>query len=72
MELGRKAQRKSVRYADYLTHLARSGDCPRCIEPLEQDSRISAPAWQAWPYNATTGVRGVSLHHEAVVNATVR
>lgn len=87
MELWRKAQRKSVRYADYLARLARGGECPRCIEPLEQDSRFLAPAWQSWPYNAvyqafllqqqwwrnaTTGVRGVSPHHEAIVNFAVR
>ncbi len=86
-ELWRKALRKSVRYADYLRRLARSGGCERCIEPLEQDSRFSGEAWQQWPFNAihqafllqqqwwhnaTTGVRGVSQRHEAVVNFAAR
>ena len=82
-ELARKAARKWLRYSDYLANLARGRSCPTCIEPLEQDSRFSGPAWQAWPYNAiyqaflltqqwwhnaTTEVRGVSPHHEAIVN----
>ena len=60
---------------------------PPCIAPLPQDRRFEDPAWQRWPYNlayqgfllqqqwwhrATTGVRGVSPHHEDVVTFTVR
>ncbi|HET7362926.1 MAG TPA: poly-beta-hydroxybutyrate polymerase N-terminal domain-containing protein, partial [Burkholderiales bacterium] len=51
-ELARKAARKWTRYADYLAQLARSRASAPCIEPLEQDARFSAPAWQVWPYNA--------------------
>ncbi|HYL25571.1 MAG TPA: alpha/beta fold hydrolase [Burkholderiales bacterium] len=86
-ELARKAARKWLRYTDWLASLARGTPCAACIEPLEQDARFSAPAWQAWPYNAiyqaflltqqwwhnaTTEVRGVSPHHEAVVNFAAR
>ena len=60
---------------------------PPCIAPLPQDRRFEDPAWRRWPYNlayqgfllqqqwwhrATTGVRGVSPHHEDVVTFTVR
>jgi polyhydroxyalkanoate synthase len=86
-ELLRKAGRKWLRYVNYLAHAARGADCPNCIEPLPQDSRFAGEAWQHWPFNAmqqgflltqqwwwnaTTGVRGVSPHHENVVTFAVR
>ncbi|MGE3376589.1 MAG: PHA/PHB synthase family protein [Vicinamibacteria bacterium] len=86
-ELARKAGRKWLRYLNFLAQAMRGADCPRCIEPLPQDSRFKDPAWQQWPFNAihqgfllmqqwwwnaTTGVRGVSPHHEDVVTFTVR
>jgi len=86
-ELARKSARKWLRFADYLARLARDPACAACIEPLEHDARFAAPAWQAWPFNvmhqafllqqqwwhnATVGVRGVSPHHEQVVNFAVR
>ena len=54
--------------------------CP--FEPLPQDKRFTAPEWQQWPYagyaqafllaqhlwqRATSGVPGVTRHHEAMV-----
>ena len=86
-ELWRKAMRKSVRYADYLARVARSGGCERCIEPLVHDTRFSADAWQQWPFNAihqafllqqqwwhnaTSDVPGVSARHQALVAFAAR
>jgi polyhydroxyalkanoate synthase len=76
VELQRKAARKWLRYLGGIG-----------IEPLEHDRRFAAPGWQEWPFkaiyqgflflqqwchNATTGVHGVSAHHEQVVNFATR
>jgi len=77
-----KALDKQQRFVRYALHAAATSHCSNCIEPLEQDRRFADPAWQQWPFNvidqgfllqqqwwhkATTGVRGVSRHHEELV-----
>ena len=88
LQLLDKAARKNLRFANYASRFAldRSG-CAPCIEPLAQDKRFAGDAWRQWPFNfysqafllqqqwwhnATTGVRGVTRHHEAVASFTAR
>jgi len=85
-ELGSKAQRQSMRLLLQAAHGATGPDA-RCIEPLAQDRRFEAPAWQRWPFNliyqgfllnqqwwhaAMTGVEGVSAHHEQLTTFFTR
>ena len=78
--------RQWERLAHFLMH-AQDETCERCIEPLPQDPRFRDPAWQQWPFNvisqtfllgqqwmsiSTRGVRGVTKHHEQVMDYTTR
>jgi polyhydroxyalkanoate synthase len=82
LDLTRKLLRKALRFGLYAGRAAFQPDAPPAIEPLPQDERFADPAWRRWPFNlyhqsfllaqqwlhnATTGVRGVSPHDEAVV-----
>jgi len=77
-ELREKAQRKLTRLLLHETQLIHGAPAP-CIEPLPQDERFKLPDWQRppflsyyqsflllqqWWWNATTGVHGVTRHHE--------
>lgn len=87
LDLARKFLRKALRFGLYAGRAALHPDTAPAIEPLPQDQRFSDPAWRRWPfnlyyqsflfgqqwlYNATTGVPGVSRHHEEVVTFVAR
>ncbi|MFO1419362.1 MAG: alpha/beta fold hydrolase [Candidatus Competibacteraceae bacterium] len=87
IELSHKAARKTLRLARYAATCAVDPGAARCIEPLAQDRRFEHEAWQRFPFNvihqafllnqqwwhnATTGIRGVSRHNEAVVSFIAR
>ena len=82
-----KAVRKSVRLALYMARNASGSECELCIQPLIQDQRFRAEQWQRWPFcliyqqflltqqwwhNATSGIGGMSQHHQQVVSFTAR
>ena len=85
-ELASSALRKSLLWLQVAAS-AWQGEAPHCIEPAPEDKRFSRPEWQVpafntvaqgfllgqqWWAEATTGVRGVSRHHEEVVSFTAR
>ena len=78
--------RQWERLGHLLMH-AQDGTCEHCIEPLPQDPRFRDPAWDQWPYSVVyqsfllgqqwlsismRGVRGVTKHHEQVMDYTTR
>ncbi|WP_417670279.1 PHA/PHB synthase family protein [Roseibium sp.] len=86
--LTEKAWTKLLRLSRFASVCAATGgDGDACIEPLPQDHRFDHPGWKAFPFNlysqnflltqqwwfnAMTGVRGVSAHHERVVDFATR
>ncbi|MGF1612168.1 MAG: PHA/PHB synthase family protein [Kiloniellales bacterium] len=86
-ELQHKALTKALRFLVFTAHCACGQETANCVAPLRHDKRFQGEAWQAPPYRfsyqaflllqqwwhgATTGVRGVSRHHQAVVSFIVR
>lgn len=82
-----KAWTKDLRWLDYATRTALGLSDAPCIDPLPQDRRFRDPHWRQWPYNllqqafllnqqwwhnATTGIDGVSEHHQDVVAFVAR
>jgi polyhydroxyalkanoate synthase len=86
-QLAEKAARKLVRLALQGVHASSGSHSEPCIEPLAQDHRFDAKAWQDFPFNliyqafllnqqwwhsAMTGVGGVAPHHEQIVGFVTR
>jgi polyhydroxyalkanoate synthase len=86
-QLAAQAWRKAIRFSTFVSQTLENPNSSLCIEPLAQDSRFRGAEWQLLPYrfiyqafllqqqwwhSATTGVRGVSTHHEAVVAFVTR
>ena len=86
-ELVEKALRKSVKFWSHAGRVLSGKAEEPCIEPLPQDRRFRAPEWQQlpyslqyqcflflqqWWYNATSGIHGVSEHHQDVVAFAAR
>jgi polyhydroxyalkanoate synthase subunit PhaC len=82
-----KAWNKDLRWLDYAMRSTLGMPVEPCIKPLPQDRRFHSDAWQRWPYNllqqafllnqqwwynATTGVDGVTRHHEQVAAFAAR
>jgi polyhydroxyalkanoate synthase len=88
LQLVDKAARKTLRFGNYTFHCMIEGTVAEaCIEPLPQDHRFDGEDWRKWPFNlmhqgfllqqqwwhnATTGLRGVSKHHEDIMEFAAR
>jgi polyhydroxyalkanoate synthase subunit PhaC len=81
-QLTEKAIQENIEFLSHLSRVASNPDCPPCVEPLIQDYRFRNEEWQKLPFklfyqsfllterwwqSATTGIGGVSPHHEQVV-----
>ncbi|HZV22080.1 MAG TPA: alpha/beta fold hydrolase, partial [Hyphomicrobiales bacterium] len=81
-QLAEKSLQEQVRFLVYMLSLAADPASPPCIEPMPEDQRFQNEAWRRLPFNlisqafllteqwwrnATTGISGVSLHHQQVV-----
>ncbi|WP_454887518.1 PHA/PHB synthase family protein [Sphingomonas oryzagri] len=87
MQLAAEGYRRMMRLADYAAHSLSAEHPEPMIEPLPQDRRFIDPAWkqppfdiieqafllqQQWWHGATTGIGGVTRHHETVVEFATR
>ncbi|MBS0510153.1 MAG: polyhydroxyalkanoic acid synthase [Proteobacteria bacterium] len=85
--LAQEHARRLVEYAGQLALASPGNPTERCVEPVPQDRRFAGEEWERWPFNlmhqsfllaeawwqaATTGVAGVSCHHEHVVSFAAR
>jgi polyhydroxyalkanoate synthase len=87
LRLQEKAFRKLARFNLYAARALADPNTEPCIEPLPQDHRFESEKWQhlpfnliyqsfllhqQWWHNLTTGIGGVSTHHERVISFVAR
>ena len=87
MQLAARTTQQWARYLEYFSQACADPSCNQCIEPLPNDKRFTGEVWQKWPFNAlfqgfllteqwwhdaTTGIAGISKHHQDVVSFTSR
>ncbi|BFM09337.1 PHA/PHB synthase family protein [Halioxenophilus aromaticivorans] len=87
MRLAEQYWNKNLRLTNYTANGAFYTMLEPCVEPQPTDKRFSHVGWKTWPYNviqqnflltqqwwqsATTGVRGVSKHHENMMQFGAR
>ena len=87
-ELAGQATKMAIQLFDFACQYSlNDGAAEPCIKPLRQDRRFVHDSWQGFPFNfiyqgfllteewwhaATTGIRGVSRHHEDMVEFASR
>lgn len=87
MRLTEQLVTNALRLLNYSACGAMSSHMAPCVEPVDNDKRFRHVGWRVWPYNiiqqgfllnqkwwqsATTGVRGVSQHHENMMQFGAR
>jgi len=88
LQLAEKSWRKWMRLQQFAARCAfEPPGIEPCVAPLPQDKRFSSPAWGKWPFSvyaqshllaqqwwhvATTGVPGVSIQHQRMLEFTAR
>lgn len=87
LDIINEATQKNIQFIDYLMHSCSGQKCEPCIGVRQSDHRFQNTLWEQFPFNmyaqsflmnehiwneATTAIRGVSEHHENLVNFTTR
>ncbi len=87
MQFGQQQMQRLAQYCAELAFAPPNCPTLNCIDPPQTDRRFASEDWRHWPFNvmhqsfllaeqwwqaATTGVSGVSRHHEHVVSFAAR
>jgi polyhydroxyalkanoate synthase subunit PhaC len=87
IDILRKSGQKCLEFGEFFIRSSFNEECEPCLEKKPSDSRFQNTLWNNFPFNlysqyfllheyfwneATTGIRGVSRHHENLVNFATR